>query len=133
MVPPHNPSLELCLLSAVSELEGLGASIHSLTSSLHPNAAQLKKDFSISLVGTHKKLEPPGWLREMHHWPVIKCGISPGPGWVWVPRLGPTRRMIALTGHLFCPPFGVSLYTVRIHTGHINVGLFVVNHGFDYI
>lgn len=132
MLPTHSPSPELCLLSAVSTLEGLGASIHSLTSSLHPCAAQLK-DFSILLVGTHKKLEPPSWLREMHHWSVIRYGISPSPGQVWVPRLGPTRQMIALTGHLFCPPFGVSLYKVRIRTGHINVRLFVVNQGFDYI
>lgn len=65
----------------MSMLESLGVHIQH-------GAVRLKKDVSIPLAGTHKKLEPPSWLRKKHHWPVIRHGFSPSLGQVWLSRLG---------------------------------------------
>lgn len=63
-------TLELSLLSAVSLLESMGAHIQS-------GAVHLKKDVSIPLAGTHKKLEPPSWLTREAPPACDQAGLQP--------------------------------------------------------
>lgn len=74
LFPPLTP--ELSLLSAVSLLESMGARIQS-------DAVHLKKDVSIPLAGTHKKLEPPSWLTREAPLACDQAGLQ-----VWLSRLG---------------------------------------------
>lgn len=60
----------------MSLLESMGARIQS-------DAVHLKKDVSIPLAGTHKKLEPPSWLTREAPPACDQAGLQ-----VWLSRLG---------------------------------------------